>query len=46
METNQKTQKSQSFWDRIAHKYAKKPISDMDAYDDKIRTIKQQTTVL
>ena len=41
MHTKQNSPNSQSFWDRIADKYAKKPISDIGAYEDKIQAIKQ-----
>ncbi len=41
MQTTTYAQHSETFWDRIAPKYAKQPIKDVNAYEDKISKVKQ-----
>ena len=40
MQTTTYTQHSESFWDRIAPKYAKQPIRDLSAYEEKISLVR------
>ena len=41
MQTTTYAQHSETFWDRIAPKYAKQPIRDVNAYEEKISKVKQ-----
>ncbi|MEO1493388.1 MAG: class I SAM-dependent methyltransferase [Pseudomonadota bacterium] len=40
MQTTELNAGAQSFWDRIAPKYARKPVADQDAYDAKLSRVR------